>query len=143
MEKLLKNNLLFLAWLQAAVATVGSLYISEVMKYPPCSLCWYQRAMMYPLAVLLLVGIIKKDKRVYDYALPVALIGLALAIMHNLLYYNLLPGSLVACLGGISCTIDYLGLFGFVTVPLLSLIGFTVITGALIWHKRLNSRGED
>ena len=38
---------LLIAWLQAVVATFGSLFFSEVLKYPPCVLCWYQRIVMY------------------------------------------------------------------------------------------------
>ena len=35
--------LYYIAWFQAAVATAGSLFFSEVMDLPPCVLCWYQR----------------------------------------------------------------------------------------------------
>ena len=37
----------------AVVATLGSLYFSEIADFPPCRLCWYQRIGMYPLAVVL------------------------------------------------------------------------------------------
>ena len=31
-----------LAWFVALLATVGSLYFSEVAGFEPCRLCWYQ-----------------------------------------------------------------------------------------------------
>ena len=40
---------LWLAFLVALTATVGSLYFSEVARFTPCVLCWYQRIAMYPL----------------------------------------------------------------------------------------------
>ena len=63
------------AWVIALVATVGSLFFSEVMQLPPCVLCWYQRIAMYPLVVIIGVGIVTGDRRVKNYALPVCLGG--------------------------------------------------------------------
>ncbi len=128
-----KNQLLFLkiAWLQALVATLGSLFFSEVMQLPPCKLCWYQRIVMYPLVWILGVGIYKKDKNSVIYALPLAVIGLLIAVYHNLLYYGVIPESLAPCTLGVSCTTKFFEWFGFVTIPLLSLAGFVVICGSL------------
>lgn len=39
---------LFAAWVVACVATLGSLYLSEILGYEPCKLCWFQRILMYP-----------------------------------------------------------------------------------------------
>jgi len=125
--------ILYLAWIQSIIATLGSLYFSEVLKFPPCILCWYQRICMYPLVFILAVGMIRKDKKVYTYALPLSLTGLSIAIYHNLLYYKLIPESIAPCLKGISCTTKYISWFGFVTIPLLSLIAFTVITVCMLF----------
>ncbi|MGV8637645.1 disulfide bond formation protein B, partial [Pseudomonas aeruginosa] len=46
-------NLLLLAWLVALVSTLSALFIGEVMGQAPCVLCWFQRAFMFPLAVVL------------------------------------------------------------------------------------------
>jgi disulfide bond formation protein DsbB len=121
------NNLLYIAWLQATVATMGSLFFSEVMKLPPCTLCWYQRICMYPLMPIILVGMIKNDKYVGNYILPISGIGTAIALYHNLLYYKILPESMQSCSIGVSCTSRYIEWFGFVTIPLLSLAAFIII----------------
>ena len=51
----------WLAFLVALGATVGSLYFSEVANFNPCRFCWFQRIAMYPLTVILLVGGLRKD----------------------------------------------------------------------------------
>lgn len=123
---------LYLAWAQALVATLGSLFFSEILKYPPCILCWYQRICTYPLVPILLVGILKKDKNIPYYVLPLTIIGLAISIYHNLLYYKIIPESMAPCIAGVSCTTKFIEWFGFITIPFLALIAFLVITSSMI-----------
>ncbi len=131
MKNLIKQYGLYAAWGVALLATIGSLYFSEFLNLPPCFLCWYQRAMMYPMAIVLLIGVIRKDLKVWVYALPLSIIGLLVAIFHNLLYYNILPEAAAPCVAGISCTTQFLQFFGFLDIPLMSLIAFVVVTGLL------------
>jgi disulfide bond formation protein DsbB len=126
---------LYAAWALALVATVGSLFFSEVMQLPPCVLCWYQRIAMYPLVVIIGVGIVTGDRRVKNYALPVCLGGLAMAVYHNLLYYGILPESIAPCTQGISCTSRQIEWLGFITIPLLSLVAFVGIVLCLLFYK--------
>lgn len=128
--------MLYAAWAQSLVATVGSLYFSEVMRLPPCALCWYQRIFMYPLVLILAVGIGGSDPRVRWYALPLALIGFAVAAYHNLLYYNVIPEGFGTCSLGVSCTVRQVELFGFVGIPQMSLTAFTVILALLLLSFR-------
>lgn len=129
---------LYAAWIIALAATVGSLFFSEVMLLPPCVLCWYQRIAMYPLVLILGAGIIFRDDKVGRYALPVCLVGLSIAIYHNLLYYGIIPESIAPCAQGISCTSRQIEWFGFVTIPLLSLAAFAGVTICLLLsrHKK-------
>jgi disulfide bond formation protein DsbB len=124
---------LFAAWTVSLVATMGSLFFSEVMLLPPCVLCWYQRICMYPLAVIFTVGLVGHDRKVTQYAWPFALVGLAIAIYHNLLYYHLSPESITPCATGVSCTDRQIEWLGFITIPLLSLAAFCIIVGCLVW----------
>ena len=134
--KFFKENLLQFALLIAATSTIGSLIFSEILKFPPCILCWYQRIAMYPLVVILAVGIWKKDKNTWAFVLPLSVTGLLIAAYHNLLYYNIIPESTAPCEIGISCTTKYIEIFGFVTIPLLSFLGFLLITVFVLIHKR-------
>lgn len=133
-------TLLFLSWLTASIATIGSLFFSEVMLFPPCVMCWYQRILMYPLVIILFVALFPLDTKVTKYALPLTLVGLFFALYHNLLYYKILPESVQPCSQGVSCTSDYINWFGFITIQLLSLVAFTIILILLLlFRKKANS----
>ena len=129
----LRGWLLPLAWLQALVATVGSLYFSEVMGYVPCNMGGYQRILMYPLVAVFTVSLLKRDGMAKRYGLPLAVFGLAIAIFHNLVYYNVIAeGQIGICLASVPCTTRWFEWFGFISIPQLSLIAFTVITVSLL-----------
>jgi disulfide bond formation protein DsbB len=132
------SPLLYAAWLFALVGTIGSLFLSEVMLYPPCVLCWYQRVALYPLVVIIGVGIATRDSTVTRYALPLCLIGLLIAIYHNLLYYGFIPESITPCTEGVPCNAKQLELLGFITIPLMSLVGFAAITFCLFLARKKN-----
>ena len=138
-KKLSLETWIFLAWFTAAVAMAGSLFFSEVMKFPPCVLCWYQRIGMYPLVLLLLPAVFTFEKQVFKYTLPLAISGWLVSVYHNLLYYKILPESASPCVQGISCTTEYIEWLGFITIPLLSLSAFTIIISTLIFCQRKDS----
>ena len=122
----------YAAWVIALVAMVGSLFFSEVMQLPPCVLCWYQRIAMYPLVLIIGIGIVRRDARANVYALPLCLIGLGISIYHNLLYYGILPESIAPCVEGISCTSRQIEWLGFITIPLMALTAFVSIAVCLV-----------
>lgn len=126
------------ALLIAFVSSVGSLYFSEVVKFPPCALCWYQRLFMYPIAIIIAVGLWKKDKNLSYFVLPFSVIGLIISVYHNLLYYGIISESLQPCSVGVSCTEVQLELFGYVTIPLLSLVAFSTITILVFIHHKIS-----
>lgn len=130
-----RRTLAYVAWVIALVATVGSLFFSEVMELPPCLLCWYQRIAMYPLVLMIACGIIMRDQRMRYYALPVCLGGLIISIYHNLLYYGIVPESMTPCSKGISCTSRQIEWLGFITIPLMALAAFVGITVCLLFSK--------
>jgi disulfide bond formation protein DsbB len=119
--------LIFGAWVIALISTLGSLFFSEVMRYPPCVLCWYQRICMYPLVLILLVGLFPLNSAVLRFSFPLSLSGFAIALYHNLLYYKILPESAAPCVQGISCTTVFIKWLGFITIPFLALTGFSLI----------------
>jgi disulfide bond formation protein DsbB len=131
----LNNYLPYVAWIIALVSMVGSLFFSEVMDLPPCVLCWYQRIAMYPLVLIVGIGIINRDSRMKSYALPLCLIGLAISFYHNLLYYGFIDDSIIPCKEGISCTSRQIEWLGFITIPLMALTAFIAITLCLLFYK--------
>jgi disulfide bond formation protein DsbB len=130
------NELLpYIAWVAALVGMVGSLFFSEVMELPPCVLCWYQRIAMYPLVLIIGIGIATRESRWKIYALPLAVIGLAISIYQNLLYYGIIPENLSPCMQGVSCTERQIEWLGFITIPLMGMMGFIFICACLILYR--------
>lgn len=128
--------ILFSAWVLVTVSTLGSLFFSYIMEFAPCVLCWYQRICLFPLVIILATGLFPFDKRVIKYSLPLAIAGWITAFYHNLLYSGIIPQDLQPCSQGVSCTEKYIDLFGFLTIPMLSLISFSIIITLLILLKR-------
>ncbi len=133
-------NILFLCWLIAAASTAGSLFFSYVMEFAPCVLCWYQRIFLFPLVLILAAGLFPLDRKVVKFSLPLAGAGLLTALYHNLLYAGVIPKSAQPCSRGVSCTEEYISLFGFLSIPMLALLAFLAITALLIVLKRREIR---
>lgn len=132
----------YVAWLVSLMATLGSLFFSEVMKLPPCVLCWYQRIELFPLVLILTVGILAKDNKLARYAGPFVLLGLLTALYHALLYYHVIPESISPCTQGASCTERQIEWFGFVSIPLLSLLAFSIIGISLLSFRHQLKRNQ-
>ena len=125
-------TLLFTAWLIALLATAGALFLGEVMGMTPCVLCWYQRIAMFPLALILGVGLMEHDGRSVRYALPLAGAGWSVAFYHCLVFWGVVSEGLLPCGKGGSCADADVQVAGLVPIPLLSLIAFTAIL-AFLW----------
>lgn len=130
MQELTKKaeNLLLLIWVQAFLATTGSLFYSEVMGYIPCELCWYQRILMYPLVLIYGVALFKKDVKMGFAGLFLSGIGMLVSTYHYLVQkvsaFQELGGS---CTGGVPCNAIYVNYFGFITIPFMAGVAFIVI----------------
>ena len=128
--------LLLTAWIIALISTLAALFIGEVMGQAPCNLCWFQRAFMFPLAVMLAVSCYVSDATVWRYGLPIAALGWLVALYHTLLYAGIIPAELAPCGEGPSCSSAAMLIFGSVPIPLLSLGAFTIITALLVLVRR-------
>lgn len=125
-------TLIFSAWLVAASATLGALFMSEIMGFAPCVLCWWQRIFMFPLVLILALGLFPYDRTVLRYALPLAAVGLLVAGFHVLLTMGIIPETLAPCRDGIPCKTLQVEWLGFVTIPLLSFFAFLVLNLLLV-----------
>jgi disulfide bond formation protein DsbB len=124
----LERSSLHIALLAAWIAMLGSLYFSEVAHYIPCTLCWYQRILMYPLAVILTVGLLRRDENTPLLVLPFSLLGIGVSTYHVLLEKTDWFSGAATCQAGIPCTVLWINWFGFITIPFLALIAFLIIT---------------
>lgn len=121
------ENLLFTAWAAALIAMLGSLFFSEIKQYEPCVLCWYQRIIMYPMAVILGIAAVKKDASIALYTLVLSGIGMLTSLYHySLQKIDFLNSAAPSC-GRVPCTGEYINWLGFVTIPFLALTAFIII----------------
>ncbi|MGM9949420.1 MAG: disulfide oxidoreductase [Lysinibacillus sp.] len=129
MNKRLENSLLII-WVTSLVATLGSLYFSEVRGYIPCDLCWYQRILMYPIVIISMIAYIQKNARIALTTAVFAIIGGSMSLYHyGIQKISLLQESAPAC-GLVSCTGSYINWLGFITIPFLALTAFIIIAAA-------------
>lgn len=128
-----------LAALIAGVATAGSLYLSEVANFPPCRLCWVQRAFMYPLAPLLLVAVRRGSARLQMVGLAMATLGGLVSTWHVLLerFPSLESGA--TCDPANPCSLIWVEHFGYLTIPAMALSGFAAVATLTILALRLGT----
>ena len=127
------KNGLALSFIVALVATSGSLFYSTCAGFVPCPLCWFQRIFMYPEVILLGMALYKRDEKIIDYSLALALIGFAISAYHN---YIVVQGlNSVVCTSAESCTTPYVLEFGYITIPMMALTAFILINLLLVFKK--------
>ncbi len=117
----------FLAFIVSLIATLGSLFFSEIMNFIPCSLCWYQRIFMYSLVFLFLTNLLFPDDKIFKYSILLILMGWSVSIYHNLLMFGIIPENLSPCVQGVPCSTMYINWLGFITIPLLSFFAYTIL----------------
>jgi len=125
---------LVLSFIVALVATLSSLYYSEIAGFVPCELCWFQRIFMYPQVILLGLAYLKKDFKIINYSLPLILIGALFSIYHNYIYYTAQPSN-GFCSITAPCTQVYIVGFNYISIPLLAIISFLMIGLLLLFAK--------
>ena len=125
--------------LLALLATLGSLFFSEISQFVPCRLCWFQRIGMYPLAAILLIAAIRRDHRGGAlYGLPLVAFGSLVAIYHIYIEYH--PEAETAgCKIGAPCSTKWIDKLGYITIPVFALTAFVAI-GVLLTAALTRSR---
>ncbi len=116
------------------------MFFSEVMELPPCVLCWYQRIFMFPLVLLLPVGLFPFDRKIVRYALPLLLVGWLISSFHLLLVSGHIPESIQPCTQGVPCKEVQIEWLGFVTIPVLSFVAFSVMIALMIAARLRSSK---
>lgn len=133
---LVRRIALPLAAILAVFGSVMSLYYSEIVGYEPCVLCWFGRTMMYPLAVVLVVALVRRERAVWPYAFTLSIIGLLITGYHHLYQIGAVAGSLCSALGdGGECAKRYVYEFDMVTLPLMGVAMFASVA-LLVWIAR-------
>lgn len=120
------------AFAAALAALAGSLYFSEIRHFVPCTLCWYQRILMYPLVPLLGFALVMRLPVLAYPVLLFSVVGQGVSIYHYLLQKTSWFTSATVCGSGVSCSIMYIDWYGVVTIPLLAMVGFMLISLCIV-----------
>ncbi|MEK7168603.1 MAG: disulfide bond formation protein B [Patescibacteria group bacterium] len=126
-------------FVMALIATLGSLYYSEIAGFEPCKYCWFQRILMYPLTIIMFIAIRIKDKYVSRYVLPISVMGTLLAGYHYLTQLGWLPSTCIATGYSVGCAKVFVMTFGYITIPMMSFTAFLLIVVLQIISKRYSS----
>lgn len=129
-------NLLFLVWILATCGTLISLFFSEIVQLPVCVLCWYQRIALYPLVIMLPLGLFPFDVNAIRYAMPLVIFGWFFALFHVLVVAGIVPEAAQPCVQGVPCSEIHFTLFGFLNISVMSLLTFSLIGLLLILAKK-------
>jgi disulfide bond formation protein DsbB len=121
---------LWTAFLVAAIATGGSLFLSEIAGFVPCELCWFQRICVYPLSIVTLLAAVAGDHRVARYLLPLPLVGAGVSVYH-ILIENHAIATPQGCQIGVGCAVKWMNEFGYMTIPTLALTSFLLLIAFL------------
>lgn len=133
-------NLLFLAWILATSGTLISLFFSEIVQLPVCVLCWYQRIALYPLVIMLPLALFPFDVNVIRYATSLVIFGWLFALFHVLVVAGFIPEGMHPCVQGIPCSETHFTLLGFLNIPVMSLLTFSLIGLLLFLSKKQFNR---
>ena len=135
--KFLAKNGLYFAFAVSAMSSATSLFYSVIVGYEPCDLCWYQRIFMFPQVFILGIALYKKSNAIIDYALTLSAIGGLIALYHNYIYFAG-SSSIFPCPASVSsapCAVQYVLEFGYITIPVMSLTSFILISFFLLLKK--------
>jgi disulfide bond formation protein DsbB len=134
-----------IAWIVAVLATFGSLFLQYEEGLQPCTFCWFQRICMYPLSLLLGIAAFRGDMRVAKrYFVWLSAVGAVLAIYHYQLEH--IPNEFSVCSltpGEVPCNVAVINIFGFISVPFLSMAAFLLITTLILVARRGDEYDEE
>jgi len=129
------HQLLSFTWLLSVIALLVTLYLSELRHWPVCHLCWYQRMCLYPQVILLGMAVYRGRQDVVPYSIALLFVGFLFALYQTLEQHIPAMQSIGVCGQGPSCATIHMQLFGFLTLPMMSCIGFLILIG-LLWKVR-------
>ena len=131
----LRTYSLFLAWIIAFIGAAATLVAEYGFGLTPGMLAWSQRVFVYPQVIPLPFAAYRNAARVKPYVLPLSVLGMIFALYHYLEQKVPALKDAIRCTTGVPCSGHYINWLGFITIPLLSLLGFTLITALLIIRR--------
>lgn len=132
---ILRRHGLWIAFLLTLLASAVTVIHSGIFNLPPCPLCWWQRALLYPQVVLLGIAALKRDRSIALYSIMLSIIGAGIAIYHHIL--QLYPAGGLPCPaeGSISCAQILFLQFGYITYPMMALSAFASLIVIMLFVR--------
>lgn len=134
---LIRTYSLPLIFILGLVGSVLTLVYSEVFGFAPCGLCWLQRVFLYPIVLLSALGLLKKDRGIFDYVIGLSVPGFVLALYQH--YLQLGGGSFLPCPaapGAADCAQRLIFEFGHITFPYMAAVLFATLVVLSVMGKR-------
>ncbi|MFN8052356.1 MAG: disulfide bond formation protein B [Acidimicrobiales bacterium] len=97
---------LWFAFAAALAMTLTSLYLSEILHYIPCRLCWFQRIFAYSNVIVLGWAAVRRDRNAWGPALTLAGIGILFSTWHIALDVGWIPDK-GSCDPAVPCTVRW------------------------------------
>lgn len=137
--KYFSQKAILFSFIVALMATLVSLFYSEIAHYAPCQLCWFQRIFMYPQVILLGIALWKKDKIITVYnSIALSTIGGLIAGYHYLLQVGVASALPCGAVGySAACSQRFVLNFGYITIPMMAFTAFALIVTMMIVTKKV------
>jgi len=129
----ISENYIALILVVSAVATIGSLTLSEILNFFPCKLCWYQRIGMYPIAIISFVALIFNKSEIKKYVLALSVIGILIATYHILM--QTFPTAFECTDEVAKCSAVQFAAYGYITIPVMAFTAFLLIILVSLFGK--------
>lgn len=113
--------------LVALVATLGSLYLSEIADLPPCRLCWVQRGFMYPQVLLFAALLVTRARWLWWVIMGSVTLGGAVSAYHVALERFPELEAEGTCDIHNKCSTILIEHLGYLTIPTMALSGFALL----------------
>jgi len=133
----MRHFFLYFSWIVSLVATFSSIYFGEICGIEPCSMCWYQRICMFPLAIILGIATYKQDWQIRKYILPLIIIGFLIGFWQYLEKNIPALAQPALCSWEGECTSKEYEIFG-ISIPLLSALAFLIIFILLCFKPKMD-----
>jgi len=97
---------------------------------------------MYPLVLILLPAVVSYERNFFKYSFPLCGVGWLVSLYHNLIYFSIVPERMAPCSMGVSCKSKFVQWIGFIDIPQLSLLAFTIllILFVILWRVQRNEK---
>lgn len=124
---LIQKSSLLLAFFVTLFSVAMSLFYSEVLYLPPCSMCWYQRIFIFSQFFVFGMATYNKDKAIADYSILLSTGGAGFAVYHILLQNGMKLSAPCSIDALVSCSEKLFSYYGYITIPVMSLTAFGML----------------